>query len=305
MMKRKVVAILWMLCFAISLCACNNSTAHKYTITGTFDTVIEVICYTSADDAQKYGAAAEQMLTEYHKLFDAYHRWAGVNNVCSLNESAGQWVEISDKLQALLFFGKEVFEETDGVVNLMGGAVSSLWKQTEEPPDNDKLSKALQHIDINALELKDGMARITDPEARIDVGAFAKGYALQKVADELKSRGFTGIISAVSSVVAVGDKNGSPFVVGLMGADGSVDRSVELGEKKALSTSGIDQRYFTYEGKRYHHIIDLATGLPAGSGVRQASVLHNHAGWADALSTAALITGKQDLPDTIIYKTEE
>ncbi len=304
-MKRKVVAILLMLCSAISLCACDNSTAHKYTITDTFDTVIEVICYTSKADVQKYGACAEQMLREYHKLFDGYRRWAGVNNVCALNESAGQWIEMNDELQALLTFGKEVYVQTEGVVNMMGGAVSSLWKQTEVPPDSDKISKALQHININSLEMKDGKACITDPEARIDVGAFAKGYALQKVADELKSQGFTGIISAVSSVVAVGDKNGTPFVIGLMGADGGVAETLELGEKKALSTSGIDQRYFTYEGKRYHHIIDLATGLPAQSGVRQASVLHTDAGWADALSTAALITGNEDLPDTIIYKTEE
>ncbi len=302
-MKRKVLAMLVAVCLLLSLCSCGNR-AHRYTVSGTFDAIIEVICYTSAADAQKFGAKAEQMLTEYHKLFDSYHCWAGVNNICSLNESGGQWVEISKELQDLLYFGKEVYEQTDGVVNLMGGAVSLLWKETEVPPAQDKIAQALGHIDINALEIKNGKARITDAAARIDVGAFAKGYALQKVADRLKSQGFVGIISAVSSVVAVGDKNGSPFSVGLMGADGGIAKSIELAEKKALSTSGIDQRYFTYEGKRYHHIIDLSTGYPAENGVRQASVLHTDAGWADALSTAALITG-EDSADTIIYTTEE
>lgn len=304
-MKRQIVAFLLVLCLACSLCACSSPTAHRYTISDTFDTVIEVICYTSAADAEKYGAMAEPMFKEYHKLFDGYHRWAGVNNVCTLNESAGQWVEISPELEALLSFGIEVYDTTEGVVNMMGGAVSLLWKDTKVPPAKEKVRQALRHIDIASLEMESGRARINDPKARIDVGAFAKGYALQKVAEELEEQGFVGIVSAVSSVVAVGDKNGVPFTVGLTGADGGVARSVELKEKKALSTSGTDQRYFTYEGKRYHHIIDLSTGNPAASGARQASVLHTDAGWADALSTAALITGKGDLPDYIIYKTEE
>lgn len=304
-MKRQIVAFLLALCLTCSLCACSSPKAHRYTISGTFDTVMEVICYTSAADAKKYGAMAEQELREYHKLFDGYHQWAGVNNIYTLNENAGQWVEISPKLEKLLDFGLEVYDSTEGVVNMMGGAVSLLWKDTKVPPAKEKIAKALHHIDIASLEIKDGRARITDPKARIDVGAFAKGYALQRVADKLKGQGFVGIISAVSSVVAVGDKNGEPFTVGLTGADGNVAQSVELKEKKALSTSGTNQRYFTYEGKRYHHIIDLSTGNPAASGVWQASVLHTDAGWADALSTAALITGKGDLPDYIIYKTEE
>ncbi len=304
-MKRRFVAFLLLLCMMGGLVGCSGSKAHRYTITDAFDTIIEVICYTSAADAEKFGALAEESLKEYHKLFDGYHPWENVRGIYSLNENAGEWVEIDEKLVDLLRFGKEVYDRTDGTVNLMGGAVSLLWKDTEVPPAADALQEALRHTDIDSLEIEAGRARITDPKARIDVGAFAKGYALQRVAEILAEDGFVGIISAVSSVVAVGDKNGKPFAVGLSSADGGVARTVYLTEKKALSTSGTDQRYFTYEGKRYHHIIDLATGYPAESGLRQASVLHEDAGWADALSTATLITGKSYVPDTILFETEE
>lgn len=304
-MKRRILAFFLILSMMGGLTGCGGAKAHRYTVRNTFDTIIEVICYTSAADAQKYGAMAEKELKEYHKLFDGYHLWEGVNNICSLNENAGEWVEIDAELSALLHFGKEVYERTDGAVNLMGGAVSLLWKNRDEPPADAEISAALQHIDINALEIAQGRARITDKQARIDVGAFAKGYALQRVAESLEKQGFVGLISAVSSVVAVGDKNGEPFAVGLAGTDGGVERTVYLKDKKALSTSGTNQRFFTYEGKTYHHIIDLATGYPADSDVRQASVLENDAGWADAFSTATLIGGTALVPDTILFESEE
>ena len=304
-MKRRILAIFLILSIMGGLNGCDSAKAHHYTIGDTFDTIIEVICYTSAADAKKYGAMAQQELKEYHKLFDGYHLWEGVNNICTLNENAGEWVEVDEKLSDLLYFGKEVFERTDGKVNLMGGAISLLWKNRDKPPTEDEISVALQHIDIHTLEIEQGRARITDKQARIDVGAFAKGYALQRVAEALEKQGFVGLLSAVSSVVAVGDKSGEPFAIGLAGVDGGVERTVFLKDKKALSTSGTNQRFFTYEGKTYHHIIDLATGYPAESGVRQASVLDNDAGWADALSTATLIGGTALVPDTILFESEE
>ena len=304
-MKRRFVAFLLLMSVLGGLCSCGRARAHRYTITDTFDTIIEVLVYSSAADAEKYGKMAETRLKEYHRLFDGYHPWAEGNNIHTLNESAGEWVEINDELSALLRFGLEAYEKTEGAVNLMGGAVTRLWKDTEVPPAEAELRAALRHISVEALELEQGRARITDPKARIDVGAFAKGYALQKVAEELKQAGFTGLISAVSSVASVGDKNGEPFVAGLSDARGGIARTVELSGGKSLSTSGTDQRFFTHEGKQYHHIIDLATGYPAESGLRQASVLHDDAGWADVLSTASLITGKSYVPDTFLFETEE
>ncbi len=269
-------------------CSVNNG--YGYTVSDTFDTVIRVICYSDAAQAEQYGEIAHRELSFWHKLGDAYHPYEDVVGVYALNHSGGAWVEVSDQMLQLLTFGKQAYDATDGTVNMMCGAVTSLWKNTDQPPTKQAVEQALQHMDINALEIRGNQVRITDPLARIDMGAFAKGYALQKTADVLREQGFMGLLSAVSSVVAVGDKRGEPFGVGIGDGAGAVAVTIQARDI-ALSTSGTDQRFFKYEGETYHHIIDLKTGYPAKSGVSQASVVHAHAGWADVYSTAALIDG--------------
>ncbi|MBR5782786.1 MAG: FAD:protein FMN transferase [Clostridia bacterium] len=293
-MKRRFAVFFIILALCGGLCGCAHAQSYRYTVPDTFDTLIDIICYTSQDDAETYGKQAEEMLDGWHRLCDAYRPWEGVVGVYTVNQKAGQWVEISKELQDLLTFGVEMYRQTDGAVNVMGGAVTALWKDTEAPPSESAIASALQHIDINALEIENGRVRIADPDARIDVGAFAKGYALQKTADALRASGFKGLLSAVSSVVAVGDKNGEPFAVGLSDGVGGVAETVYLKDGEALSTSGTEQRFFVYQEKKYHHITDLTTGYPADSGIAQVSVVHRDAGWADAFSTAALITGESD-----------
>ncbi len=291
-MKNKGLIWAVVLCLCLSLCACKGTDTHRYTVTGVFDTVVEIICTTRAD-AERYGKAAEQQLKNWHELSDAYHPYAGVTGIYAVNHSEGRWVTVDDELLGLLQFGIEAYEKTEGRVNLLCGAVSRLWKDTEAPPSAGALQEALKHINIASMEIKDRQVRLTDPAARLDVGAFAKGYALQRVAEQLKAEGFCGLISAVSSVIAVGDKNGQPFAVGIGDQQGGVGAVLQLRDM-ALSISGTDQRYFIYEGKTYHHILDLSTGYPAESGVTQAGVLHTDAGWADVYSTAALIAGETE-----------
>ena len=297
---RKIVNALVILTLCLGLGGCSRSNLHRYTVVGTFDTVIEVLC-AEKTEAERHGKIAEERLKYWHRLCDAYHPYATGGGIYRINHSDGRWVEISDDLKGLLEFGLEAYRQTDGAVNMMCGSVTALWKDATEPPSADRLHQAMQHIDISVLELDGNRVRLTDPQARLDVGAFAKGYALQRTVTVMKEQfGFRGMISAVSSVIVVGDKDGQPYRVGIGDQKGGIAAELRLTDM-ALSTSGTDQRFFTYQGKTYHHIIDLQTGQPADAGVTQASVLHTDAGWADVYSTAALITGKP-YGDTLLRK---
>lgn len=291
-MKKLLFLLVPVLCLAM-LGGCGGR-AHSYQIYETFDTVIEVITYTSAADAQKYGEMARQELLKWHRLSDAYHPFADTVGVYQINHTT-QKCEVSDELADLLCFGVEAAAATDGTVNPMCGAVTGLWKNTEVPPDTDALAAAGKHTDIASLHIEGNTVWRSDAAALLDLGAFAKGYALDQTAKVLKNAGFCGIISATSSIITVGNKNGTPFRVAIAGVNGGTAATLSL-EDMALATSGKNQRYFMYEGHRYHHIIDLATGAPAESGVEQASVIAPSAAWADVYSTAALIDGasKQD-----------
>ena len=275
--------------------SCAPAQNGRYTIVGQFDTVIEVIAPDGQKQAEQYGKQAEALLKTWHKLCDAYHAYDNVTGIYAINHAAGAWVDVERPLFDLLFFGLSGYEKTGGAVNLVGGAVTKLWKNVSVPPDKEAVMRALEHIAPESLELdeKNLRVRLSDAEAQLDVGAFAKGYALEQVAKVLEADGFSGVLNATSSVRCVGDYTahvgvGDPI-------KGGYDRVAALCQT-ALATSGTNQRYFTYQGKNYHHIIDFTTGFPSESGVIQASVVCDDAGLADLYATAAVINGKSNVP---------
>ena len=126
---------------------------------------------------------------------------------------------------------------------------------------------------------------------RLDVGAVAKGYAAQLVADELTAQGYTSfVISAGGNVVTRGSaQDGHSWQVGIQSPDDAAQLLATVESRNsAVVTSGGYQRYVEIDGVRYHHIIDPATLMPANY-VKSATVLHADSGIADALSTACFL----------------
>ena len=125
---------------------------------------------------------------------------------------------------------------------------------------------------------------------KLDVGAIAKGYAVEMVARSLEARGVTGyIINVGGNVRTVGTKpDGSKWKVGIedpLGGDDYISLVSLSGE--SLVTSGVYQRYYIVDGKKYHHIIDPETLMPA-EGYASVSVLTADSALGDALSTALM-----------------
>lgn len=299
---RRTTAFLGIFLILLSCLSGCGQQKYTYTIYGVFDTVVQLIGYDSAEKTEKLGKQVEQQLSHWNALADAYHPYEGVEGAYALAD--GKWHTVHKDMMALLQFGVEAYQKTEGVVNLMCGAVTSLWKDTEIPPSETELQNALRHISIESLELNESenTVRIRDPEARIDLGAFAKGYALEQVGKWLESVGFHGILSASSSVVIIG-KQDSPAHVGIGNPVGEGNLAVLNLSGTALATAGTHQRFFTYEGKNYHHIIDLSDGYPAKNGITQVSVVAPSAGWADVYATAYLITG-QAQGDSLVLRED-
>ncbi len=127
--------------------------------------------------------------------------------------------------------------------------------------------------------------QITDPETRLDVGAIAKGYAVEQVCRQAPA----GLLVSVGgNIRATGPKaDGQPWVVGIQSPDRDGEEflhTLELSQGSVV-TSGDYQRYYTVDGVRYHHIIDPATLSPAAYW-RSVTIVCADSGLADALSTA-------------------
>lgn len=270
-----------------------------------FDTVTVVFSY-CADDSAAFAENCEAvaaLLWEYHRLFDIYYEYAGVNNLKTVNrDAANAPVKVDPKLIDFLLYAKEIHALTNGATNVALGSVLRLWHNAREIgmddpeaavlPDANALAEAARHTDIDDLIIntEDSTVFFADPALKLDVGAIAKGYAAEKAAQLLISRGVTSyVLNVGGNLRAIGTKpSGSGWSTGITNPDKSSDKDfvtkVVL-KDTSLVTSGDYERYFTVDGVRYHHIIDPKTNMPAAY-FSSVSVFTKDSGLADALSTA-------------------
>lgn len=268
-----------------------------------FDTVTTMIGY--GETESEFSAMAQQIhdeLLEYHQLFDIYNDYPGINNLKTINDQAGiAPVEVDKRLIDLLLFCREIYDSTDGYVSAVMGSVLSLWHDArtdglEDPetaalPEAEKLQEAALHMDFDKviIDPEASTVYLSDKDMRLDVGAIAKGYAVEQVCRNAP----TGLLISVGgNVCATGPKpeGNSLWVVGVQDPDeanGTYLHTLSVSEGSVV-TSGDYQRYYTVDGKRYHHIIDPETLMPADQW-RCVTVVCPDSGVADALSTALFL----------------
>ena len=287
------------------LTACKKEpqkfSAHSFDY---FDTVTTITGYAESQEAfDAVSNAILAQLGEYHRLYNIYLRYEGMENLCTINEltdGAHRTVSVDRRIIDLLLYARQMYDKTDGVVNVAMGSVLKLWHDCrtigmDNPadatlPDPAALTEAALHTDITNMVIDEqaGTVTLTDPQMRLDVGAIAKGYATEQVARWLEAQGYTGyILNVGGNVRTVGARaDGTPWVVGIEQPDDNEGYLATLGlTTEALVTSGSYQRYYIVDGKSYHHIIHPDTLMPA-EGYLAVSVICPHSGLGDALSTA-------------------
>lgn len=304
-MKRLLCAVL-LLCVLLTGCTVGQLPQEKRQYTATFltlfDTVTTIVGKAeSKEQFEKTAQAVHDELLEYHQLFDIYNDYEGVNNLKTINDAAGiAPVEVDERIIRLLLDCKRYNALTDGKVNVAMGSVLKLWHDARNDginnpmnaylPDLNALEEASLHTDLNAVVIDETAKTvyISDPAVRLDVGAIAKGWAVQQVS-LTAAEGL--LISVGGNVCATGskDETGTPWVIGIQNPDGGEDylHTVYL-SKGSVVTSGDYQRCYWVDGKPYHHIIDPDTQMP-GQYWRCVSIVCEDSALADALSTALFL----------------
>ena len=291
--------------------ALHRQTLYTTTWFDVFDTVSIVQGYARSQaewDAQM--DALHDDLVHYHQLFDIYHVYDGVTNLHDVNaRAAGAPVAVEDDLYGFLrWYTAQAAPETGGAVNIAAGAVLGLWHDAREsdapaPPAQEAIREALTHCDPADLLLDDAAQTVAfaDPAMTLDVGAVAKGYAVEAAAAAAEERGLqSALLNIGGNVRAIGEKaNGegawTAGVTNPWGGDPAYIQAVELPDGCSLVISGDYQRYFTYEGQRYSHLIDLTTGWPARYCTSVAVLTPpRRGGSGDAFSTALFCLPEAD-----------
>ena len=274
---------------------------YSATFLSLFDTVTTVLGKAESEEMFNERAnAMRDMLEKYHQLFDIYHTYEGMNNLKTINDMAGKEpVKVDAEIIRLLKDCKEFYEITGGKVNVAMGSVLNIWHETRsagrlEPeyaklPDMEDLLAASQYTDFDQVLIDEEASTvfIADPHVRLDVGAVAKGWSVQRIIEQ-SHEGM--LISVGGNVASSGpkDPSGTPWVVGVENPDGEAYLHTLNLKKGCVVTSGDYQRTYVVDGKYYHHIIDPETLFPSALW-RSVTVAHDDSGEADALSTALFI----------------
>ena len=246
--------------------------------------------------------AMQEQLEHYHRLFDVYNDYPDLNNLKTVNDMAGiAPVKVEQPIIDLLKDCRNYYDLTGGKVNVAMGAVLKLWHDARQAglddpgnaklPDMEALRTAAQHRSFDAIVIDEEASTvyISDPEVRLDVGAVAKGWSAQRVAEQLPSN---MLLSIGGNVCATGPKTaeGTPWVIGVQDPEGAGNDYVHTLYVTGGSyvTSGDYQRAFLVDGKVYHHIIDPETLMPSNYW-RSVTIVCDDSGLADALSTALFV----------------
>ena len=309
---RKFMALILAIAAVLSLSGCasaekkNAANYERYSgyIFDAFDTTTTILAYcASPEEFEKLNQEAEAELMRFHKLFDIYNSYSGITNLHDVNLKAGKEpVEVPQEIIDILKYAKEWNKLTKGSMNVAFGSVLRIWHDIrdynntfpDDPvlPSRPDLEAASKHCRIDDLIIDEENRTVffADPELQLDVGAVAKGYSVECVAKMLMGEGFNNLlINAGGNVRAVGSKiTGEDWVVGVSNPDTS--SAAEYVAKTAVSdkaviTSGVYQRFFMFDGKRYHHIIDRDS-LEPEERFLSVTIITDDSGYGDALSTA-------------------
>lgn len=296
MMKKLLSAVLLAVLTLGILSACGggkgdsetNKTAKRYTFYS-LDTDCSLTIY---GDDDSFANVAADAVDSVNKFFSD-----GKNiRIAEKDET----LSFSEEQYALLKKGVEMYEFTDGAFDMTIAPVTRLWNipEAKTPPDEATIAAMLSYVGTSKLKFNDEEKTVTfESFGGLDVGGIAKGYAGNYAVSELKNAGCAaGVLSLGGNVVVWGDKpDGTDYTVAVKSPLSSAQSSEYLGNIKCkdvcVVTSGTYERYFEYEGKRYHHIIDPTTGHPADTDVLSATVVADDGAYADALATAFVVLG--------------
>lgn len=309
-MKKNIPTFICMiLCAALFLNGCSfskNPALNKYTqvLFDYFDTVTTIVGYEETEEEfQKICSYIESELERYDGLYDNYNALASVNNLYIVNRDAGTSpVTVDEDMIRLFVLGKEIYSSTNGLTDFAMGSVFSIWHDHREEagfdpaaasvPSMEELQAAALHCNVDDVIIDETASTIyyADPDLKCDVGAYAKGYAIERITQDLIEMGVNHYsLNVGGNVRTIGTKpDGSDWTVAIQNPDLTSDESYSEIIRfcdMALSTSGSYQRYYYVGDTKYHHIINPDTLFPTDNFL-SVSVLNTDAGLGDAYSTA-------------------
>lgn len=256
----------------------------------------EISVYLWHEDPAKGRAAVNAVFDEVQRINDLMSTYVEDSRISEINRhAADRPVVAGDELLDMISRSLDISILTLGAFDITYESVGQHYDfRARLRPDDKTITEELDRIDYRHIEIDRvaGTIRFSKQGVRINLGGIAKGYTVERGIELLRGQGIrNAIVTAGGDSRLLGDRRGKPWMVGVRDPrqEGGVAVTIPL-QDEAISTSGDYERFFEEDGKRYHHIIEPATGRPA-SEVHSATVVGPDAVITDALSTSVFVMG--------------
>jgi len=270
------------------LCGCQNKTLHRDTqvMMGTF---VEVI--------SPYKEAPNIVFSEIKRVENLLSKYKEDSDIAKLNKIGK--LKVSPETFYVLQKAKEFWQASDGVLDITVGPLLDLWGFSDKKyylPKDEEIKQALSKVGFDKIifNIDDNVVEFKIPGMKIDLGAIAKGYAVDCAVKKLKERRIKScLINAGGQVYGLGDKFGKPWQIAIKDPRGKDFLGFLELKNKSVATSGDYEQYFIKGNARYSHILNPKTGYPANSGIVSVTVIAPDGLTADCLATAIFVLGKE------------
>ena len=292
-MRKYILVII--ICILFCGCQVKNDMAEIQMFA--MDTFIDLKA--QGENGEKALLEAEKEINRLEKLFSPTIEQS---EIFTINQyAAKQTVTVSKDTFDLIEKAKEYCNITEGAFDITIAPVVKAWGFTEEVkrvPSDEEIQQKLQLVDNNKLHIdkQNSTVYLENENMSIDLGGIAKGYASDKVNEILKKNDISSAVISLGGNVSVTGKrpDGTKWRIAVqdpMNREGYV--GILNVEDTSVITSGVYQRFFEQDGKKYHHIIDTKTGKPTQTGLLSVTIVCDDGAMADALSTSVMVAGLQ------------
>lgn len=289
--------ILYVIIFISLLSGCSSKDVYTKDLLY-METFINIKIYSSNSSlVEKSFDKIDDMFNEYDKLSDRYHSYDDIINVDYINKKLplNKEIKIDSKLYDVLEYSKSYYDKTNKLFNITLGHVIDVWSDYRSGikkgiPDINELKNS-GSIDSEGLVLKGDNKIVKTSDISIDLGAIAKGYVTELAGDYLESVGLNEYIitAGTSSVKAGKHYDNSIYKIGIINPEKTNELyKIIKGNNLSVTTSGSFNKYFEYEGIRYHHIIDPVSLFPLNH-MLSVTVITDDAALGEILSTTLFL----------------
>ncbi|MFC1674761.1 FAD:protein FMN transferase [Candidatus Omnitrophota bacterium] len=207
-------------------------------------------------------------------------------------------LQVSDDTFYLLRKAKEFWQKSNGAFDISVAPLLDLWGFTNgeyRVPSQDEIMKILTSVGTDKISLndKDNLVKFDAEGMKIDLGAIAKGYAVDSAIKKVKAAGINNcLIDAGGDIYALGVRSNAAWSIGIQDPrEEAIKETIGI-SNRGVATSGDYERYFRRGNRRYTHILDPKTGYPARKMIASVTVIARDCLTADAIATSIFVLGK-------------